>query len=129
MLAGMWVLIFLPLMDVLNAYRWDASVPVPAVLEYGDSVRTLNDTLLSWPGVYQPLVFCIGVVLLFSKERGRRRSRMDWTRRWGVICSYVVLLLSAAPILLHQLTGTGGHRSTFHEHAAEISAWSDALIC
>src|SRR5258708_39251522 len=49
--------------------------------------------------VYPLLVFCIGVVLLFSKERGRRGDRLDWTRRWGVLCSYVVLLLSAAQVL------------------------------
>ena len=99
MLAGMWVLAFLPLIDVLNAFGWSASVPVPAILDPGNTVRPLNETLVWWPGVYPPLVFCIGVVLLFSKERGRRRGRLDWTRRWGVICSYVVLLLSAVPVL------------------------------
>jgi hypothetical protein len=36
--------------------------------------------------------------MLFSKER-RRRGRLDWTRRWGVLCSYVVLLLSAVQVL------------------------------
>jgi hypothetical protein len=59
----------------------------------------LDETLLSWAGVYEPLIFCIGVVLLFSTERGRRRGRLDWTRRWGILCSYVVLLLSAAQVL------------------------------
>jgi hypothetical protein len=99
MLAGMWVLVLLPLMDVLNTFGWAARVRVPDVLDYGNTGRTLSDSLVSWPGVYQPLAFCIGVVLLFSKERGRRRNKLDWTRRWGVICSYVVLLLTAVPIL------------------------------
>ena len=98
MLAGIWILVLLPLMDVLTAFGWDASVPVPAVFDFKGVVRTLNETLLCETRVYQPVIFCIGVVLLFSKERGRRRSRLDWTRRWGVICSYVVFLLSAVKV-------------------------------
>jgi hypothetical protein len=42
----------------------------------------------------------MGVVLLFSKERGRRADRRDATRRWGVFNSYVVLLLGAAQMLV-----------------------------
>jgi hypothetical protein len=99
MVAGMWVLVLLPLVDLLTVFGWAGSVRVPGVPFYGGGARVLNDTLLCWPGVYQPLVFCIGMVLLFSKERGRHRNRLDWTRRWGVICSYVVLLLTAAPVL------------------------------
>jgi hypothetical protein len=100
MLAGAWVLVLVPLMDVLQAFDWASSVPVPRVFDSRGTVRTLDDTLVSFPGVYQPLVFCIGVVLLFSKERGRRHNRLDWTRRWGVLCSYAVLLLCAAQILI-----------------------------
>jgi hypothetical protein len=99
MVAGMWVLVLVPLMNVLSALGWNSRVPVPAVFDHRDTVRTLSDTLVTWPGVYESLVFCIGLVLLFSKERGRRRGRLDWTRRWGVICSYVVLLLAAVPVL------------------------------
>jgi hypothetical protein len=99
MLAGAWILVLLPLVDGLRTFGWASSVPVPTVFDYRGTVRTLDDTLASYPGVYQPLVFCIGVVLLFSRERGRRRGRLDWTRRWGVVCSYVVLLLSAAQVL------------------------------
>ena len=99
-LAGVWLLVFLPLMDVLRVYGWASRVPVPSLFDARIAPGTLNDTLLCDNlGVYRPLVFCIGVVLLFAKERGRRRSRLDWTRRWGVLCSYVVLLLSAAQIL------------------------------
>ena len=99
MLAGTWVLVQLPLMDALTAFGWASSVPVPGVFDLRGTVRTLDETFLCRMGVYQPLVFCIGVVLLFSKERGRRRGKLDWTRRWGVVCSYVVLLLSAAQVL------------------------------
>lgn len=99
MLVGTWILVLLPLMDVLTATEWASSVPVPTVFNYFGTVRTLDDTLLCWPGVYEVIAFCVGVVLLFSKERGRHRGRLDWTCRWGVICSYVVLLLRAAQVL------------------------------
>jgi hypothetical protein len=39
------------------------------------------------------------VVLLFAKERRRRSNRFDWTRRWGIICSYVSMLLGIARIV------------------------------
>jgi hypothetical protein len=98
-LAGVWILLLMPLMEVLNARGWASSITVPALFEIRGAVRTLDDTLFAYPSVYQPLIFCIGVVLLFSKERGRRRGRLDWTRRWGVICTYVTLLLSSAGVL------------------------------
>ena len=99
LLAGMWLLVLLPLMDVLQATEWTSEIPVRTPFDYGCFVRTLDDTLLGSLGVYPHLVFCIGVVLLFSKERRPRHSRLDWTRRWGVLSIYVVLLLSAAEIL------------------------------
>ena len=98
-LAGVWLLALLPLMDALKVVGWAASVPVPSVLDSRGTVRTLDDTLLSYSGVYQPLIFCTGVVLLFARERGRRRAPLDWTRRWGVLCSYVALLLGATQVL------------------------------
>jgi hypothetical protein len=97
MVAGAWVLVLLPLMEALQRFGWAAGIRVPSVFEYLRTVP-LDGTLASWPALYQPLVFCIGVVLLFSKERGRRREPLDWTRRWGVLCSYVVLLLSAVSV-------------------------------
>lgn len=97
--AGAWVLVLLPLIDALRSSGWASSVPVPNVFDTPSMVNTLDDTLFCYPDVYQPLAFCIGVVLLFSKERGRRRGRLDWTRRWGVLCCYVVLLLSTARFL------------------------------
>jgi hypothetical protein len=98
MLAGMWILVLLPLADAIKTSGWASSVTVPNVFGFPGAIR-LDETFLFNLGVYQLLVFCIGAVLLFSKERQRRRARLDWTRRWGVICSYVVLLLSAADIL------------------------------
>ena len=108
MLAGVWILVLVPLVDTLRASGWAASVPVPNVFGFPGTVRTLDETLLCTLGVYAPVAFCIGVVLLFAKERGRRRGRFDWTRRWGVGCSYVTLLLSAVPILfIVALVSTG----------------------
>jgi hypothetical protein len=97
-LAGVWLLVLLPLMDALRQFGWAARVRVPNAFGFPGTVRSLSDTFLFNMDLYQSLVFCVGVVLLFSRERGRRRGRLDWTRRWGVICSYVTLLLSAAPI-------------------------------
>jgi hypothetical protein len=99
MLAGVWVLVLLPLVEVFKALGWASSVPAPTVFDFRGAVNTLDDTVFFDLWVYQSLVFCIGVVLLFSKERGRRVAALDWTRRWGVICSYCVLLLSAAQTL------------------------------
>jgi hypothetical protein len=100
MLAGAWILVFLPLIDALQVSGWAARIPVPEVFDFRGTIRTLDETLLcGYFNVYQPLAFCIGVVLLFSKERGRRSSRLDWTRRWGIFCTYISLLLSAVPVL------------------------------
>jgi hypothetical protein len=86
-------------MSAWHTFEWLPRVPAPAVFDYRGNVSTLDETFLSDMQVYESLIFCIGVVLLFSKERGRRAARLDWTRRWGVICTYVVLLLSAAEVL------------------------------
>jgi hypothetical protein len=96
MLVGVWVLAFMPFIDVLQSFGWISSVPVPSIFHH--TPRTLDQTFLGDMRVDQPLLFCMGVVLLFSNERGRRRRPLEWTRRWGIICSYVTLLLSAAPI-------------------------------
>ena len=92
-------LVLLLLADVLRVTGWAYSVAVPNVFHIPYTGGTLSDPLVCDRIVDQPLLFCIGVVLLFSKERGRPRYRLDWTRRWGVICSYVTFVLSAAQIL------------------------------
>jgi hypothetical protein len=113
MLAGMWILVLMPLMDLLQTLGWASTLHVPAVFEIRGNVRTLGETFLCSMGMYQPLVYCIGVVLLFSKERGRRRGRLDWTRRWGVLCSYVVLLLSVTQVLFISALVLGGIAALF----------------
>jgi hypothetical protein len=98
MLVGVWILAFMPFMDVLQHFGWISSVPVPSLFHH--TPLTLDQTFLGdiMMRVDQPLLFCMGVVLLFAKERGRHPRRLEWTRRWGIICSYVTLLLSTAPI-------------------------------
>ena len=113
-LAGVWALVLLPLMDAMQAFGWAERVPVPTVYDSWGTVHTLADTLVGSWGVYTPIVFCVGVVLLFTRERGRRPLRLDWTSRWGVLCSYVVLLLSAAQYLLLVALVTCGMAAVFH---------------
>jgi hypothetical protein len=98
-LAGVWVLVLIPLMEVLNVTGWGSRILVPAALDHGGPTQPLNESLISWAGVYQPLMFCIGVVLLFSKERGRQPAKLDWTRRWGVVCSYSIFVLTTTQFL------------------------------
>jgi hypothetical protein len=108
MLAGMWLLALLPFMEAVRESGWASELPVPALFETRGASRMLIDAFVCLPGVYQPLVLCVGVVLLFSKERGRRPSRLDWTRRWGVVSTYAVFLLSAAQILFLTALVTAG---------------------
>ena len=106
MLAGVWILAFMPLIDVLQAFGLTSRIPVPSLFHH--TILTLEQTFLCQMRVDQPVLFCIGVVLLFSKERGRRPGRLEWTRRWGIICSYVSSLLSAAPIVfIYSLVAVG----------------------
>jgi len=98
-LAGVLLLLLVPLMDVLEVFGWSKRIPMPELIDLYGAVRTLNDTSLAWQGLYASLVLCMGLALVFSRERGRRPSRLDWTRRWGLICTYVVLLLNTSQFL------------------------------
>jgi hypothetical protein len=114
MLSGIWILIFLPLVAFLQASGLDSRIRVPGFFEIRGTIRTLDDTLLfNWGPLYQSMVFCIGVVLLFSNERKRRSSPLDWTRRWGVFGSYLAFLLSVAPILRFSALVLAGIASLF----------------
>ena len=97
--AGAWVLVLLPLMALLRAMGWAADIQVPSLLNTPNATRTLDQTFVAGMNVYESLAFCVGAVLLFSRERGRRPRRLDWTSRWGVLGCYIVLVISAAQIL------------------------------
>ncbi len=116
MLIGVWVLLLVPLVDVLQTFGWDARVSVPNVFHFPATVRTLDETLLAerQVRVYQPIVFCIGIVLLFARERERRPHKLDWTRRWGVLCTYVVMFLSAAQVFFIIALVMVGIAAVFH---------------
>ncbi len=89
MLAGAWVLATIPLFALLR--QLGVAYPLPALPGFQHVIQTFDDTFLTY---IDPLpTFCIGAVLLFSRERGRRAGRLDWTRRWGVLGSYLVVLL------------------------------------
>jgi hypothetical protein len=116
-LLGVWLLLLLvPLMDVMQSFGWDSRVSIPNLLGFPATVRTLDETLL-WERavrIYQPIVFCIGIVMLFARERGRRPLKLDWTRRWGVLCSYVVALLSIAQVFFLVALVMAGIAALFH---------------
>lgn len=98
MLAGVWLLVLLPLMAALRALNIE--VPVPPVFDYLPPLRNTDETLMSNFQLFESLVFCVGMVLLFAKERGRQKNAWDWTRRWGVFVSYVVFVLIISSFLL-----------------------------
>ena len=93
MLAGAWVLALVPLMALLDASGWASRLAVPTPFEFKNIPMTIRTTFAFEFQMYDYLTFCIGVVLLFSKERNRRPARLDWTRRWGVTTTYGVFLL------------------------------------
>jgi hypothetical protein len=99
MVAGAWVLTLLPLMALLRATGWAEDVEVPSLLNIPNATRTLDQTFVAQMNVYESLAFCVGAVLLFSREGGRRPRRLDRTSRWGVLGCYIVLVISAAQIL------------------------------
>jgi hypothetical protein len=89
MLGGAWVLVLVPVMTVLQSTEFSQHISVPLFFKV-QAGQTLEDSYITY--VYAWLLFCIGIVLLFSKERNRQINRFDWTRRWGVITSYCVLV-------------------------------------
>lgn len=98
-LAGTWVLTFLPLLSVIGAVGWLSSIRVPALFGSPGGLHTLGDSLVTWFDVYQSLAFCVGMVCLFANERGTLRTCLDWTRRWGVLFSYLTFFLFAVQFL------------------------------
>ena len=70
MLAGAWVLAFMPLIDVLQIFGWPSSVPVPTVFPH--AVGTLDQTFLCVMRVDQSVLVCIGVVPRSIRLRSRK---------------------------------------------------------
>ncbi|HSV13114.1 MAG TPA: hypothetical protein VLI90_02560 [Tepidisphaeraceae bacterium] len=89
-LTGSWMLVLMPLMAVLQQFQWTERIPAPIFYDVQRG-QSLDESCFAM--VYLYFMFCIGLVLLFSKERNRQPARLDWTQRWGVTGSYGVLLL------------------------------------
>lgn len=105
MIAGAWMLAAVPLMSMLKTFGWARAIHTP-IFYSAQAGQTLDDSFIVNVDGY--LVFCVGVALLFAKERRRRRNPFDWTRRWGVVSSYVILLLgSLGTVYFSALVMTG----------------------
>ncbi len=88
LIAGLWVLAFLPVPGLLHM----ATPAYDPFAPYGfwDAYRDYYvDSLLSMTA--PTLLFCVGAVLLFSRERGCRPRRLDAVRRHGALLPWLVL--------------------------------------
>ena len=118
MLAGVWLLVMVPLADVVNVFGWADKVLMPNL--YGGFLagQTLRDTMIFWSFLYQAVVMCMGLALIFSPERGRRHDWLDWLKPWGVFGCYIVLLLAAVDVLFVTALVTAGIAALFMSIAA-----------
>lgn len=104
-LAGLWVLLLVPLPVILL----QAMPPYDRSAPYGfwDAFRDYYiESYVSM--VYSTLAFCVGTVLLFARERGCRPRWLDTLRRWATLGPYLVLLAglgAVAGVTLLVLTG------------------------
>jgi hypothetical protein len=95
--AGAWLLVGMLLMDVLWHCGLLYRIPLPEFFDFPGGVN--GDWQIWNPYVYKPALVSMGTVLLFSKERRRRRSRLDWTRPCGILGSYLIFFLNALQYL------------------------------
>ncbi len=91
MVAGAWVMVFVPLVEVLLWSDLGKRIPVVSYDFQGFSVGSIDTSFFAFIFLY--VSFCVGVVLFFAREQYRRRNPLDWTRRWGVFVSYAVLIV------------------------------------
>ena len=92
--AGLWVLALMPLVPALQYLEIGRQIVVPFRLYGPESGQRLGESFLIHS--YDFILFSVGFVLLFARERGRRRARLDWTKRWGVVGCYFVAIAGAA---------------------------------
>jgi hypothetical protein len=110
MLLGVWLIVLMPTMRVLHEFGITDHIPVPSVL---GPVRSLNDTYFGDGGVFDLVAFSVGIALLFSPERGRRRTWLDGTYRWGVLGCYLVMLLGVLSEMTMIALVAGGSAARF----------------
>jgi hypothetical protein len=99
-IAGLWVLVGMSLISVLRAYGVLSQIPFPSLLHAYHPDSTLRDTLLFDTRLHVDLLFGIGVTLLFAVETGRRRSRLEWTRRWGLFMTAIAVFINVSGLTL-----------------------------
>lgn len=93
-LLGLWTLTLLPFFSSAIVLNWTTLVPFPVLFDFQGLVESLDDTQFANWYFTGPILFSCGLVLLFSKERNRRPTSLDWTRRWGVFGCYLILFHS-----------------------------------
>ena len=123
MIAGAWIMVLIPLVSVLRWSGATAKVPVILYNFQGWDPGRLEESFVFF--VFPYLAFCVGVVLFFSKERGRRSHSLDWTRRWGVLLTYLVLLIGVLMHALLDCPGSDRHRCAIHLTASAKSTCGD----
>ena len=94
--AGLWVIVLMPLLPLANELGLVEKIKTPALYGVEATQRLDESFLFDFFSNRDLLFFCVGFVLLFAKERGRRTTRLDWTRRWGVLGCYAVALMGVS---------------------------------
>lgn len=113
--AGLGVLLLLlPVLAWLDRSGYTRRIPVWSPLNSDASPCTLADTFLMQNFVYPPLLLCIGLLLLLTPERGRRVTRVDRLRPWGVLFVVGVATLALADLLVWVGFTLTGVTSIFH---------------
>lgn len=107
MIFGLWVLVLIPLPKVLEVTRVGEHIPLPSSFGQYDPNRNFADNSFLW-FIDPCLTFFIGAVLLFGRERGRRRHRRDWLKRWGIFGTSIVTFVGlGSALVIAALVGCG----------------------
>jgi hypothetical protein len=110
-LLGLWIIVCVPLVDVLKTTGVLKLVPAVNLFGPRTGVESMNDMMIAepWFLFYLPfIVFSMGLALLFTFERGRQVYQLEWTRRMGVFASFIQLfacLCAAATLPVYTAAG------------------------
>ncbi len=132
-IAGMWALTLVPLIEVLSAGGLATHIHVPGFFVSAGWTRPLDQTLIGdgLTQIYSASLFCIGLALLSTTERGRRPHPLDWTRRWGLflltvhVFLHFIELMFAASLVMVGITAV--FQSMPPEHEPAITPWLRAI--
>ena len=110
MLLGVWLIVLMPTVAVLNTLRLAEQIPIPSLI---GTVRSLDDTYFADGGVFAVVMFASGVAMLLSPERGRRQSGLDRAFPWGILGCYLVMLLTFVTLLVVPVLTLAGVSALF----------------